>query len=738
MRKLFIFIICAIIYGSLFPFTFVSGDGVWERWNILYNSFSPFTSLGDILGNIVLFIPFGFFGVKSLRISGAGRKIYFRILIYGFFLALIIQLIQVYIPSRSPAIADVYWNMAGIILGLGFARFLKEYFPKFSLTDAAGIPVILSFIWLLSLFFPFVPTIDFQEIKNGLKPLILDPSFQGNIFLIGLTGWLLFAHFTRDIFQRNSLHRFRLPIFALLSLPMRLLILGNNIDLSDAMAVFGAMIIWPMVARSRLNREKFFAILMMITIFLNGVWSPHFIWHNLNFSWVPFSGFLEGSIFLNAKALFLKAFLYGSLVYLLKSGWPHIRLRVFMAFSFILMIEILQIFMAARTAEITDPLIILFISYIITRKKTAPTTPKQDVPKKPVQRKEPSYILLKRKLGLLLGSIALITIALSILIKLPGVPYNVSELFRLDGMFIAILPFAVFIIWFGMSIPLISKRMLTIPDYHFIRFPIWVMGSGLVSYLLLKISVTSETLADVTGSNNILWFVKNHEIWGKPGLFLTGIIPDPEVWNSLENLVRFLALFSPVTFTLCLFYFIGDLVKKYEITGIWSQLRLYAISLPIYFLYILPWLFLCKIIAFDYSSTDNLNELIARDSFYGLGGGMYLYLLVILLSLNSVWVSQSKRHGIFKITGTFISGIITWYLLNLGLEANVEKYGLTFSGVDFLLGPDRKIKLDETILFMRWFILYTSAIAILAWGMKFNILSLLPTRETVTAQAENG
>lgn len=737
MTKLFIFIICAIIYGSLFPFTFVSGDGVWERWDILYNSFSPFTSLGDILGNIVLFIPFGFFGVKSLRVNVADRKIYFRILIYGFFLALIIQLIQVYIPSRSPAITDVYWNMAGIILGLGLVRLLKEYFPKFSLTDAASVPVILAFLWLLSQFFPFVPTLDFQEIKNGLKPLILDPSFQGNIFLTGLTGWLLFAHFTQDIFQRNSLHRFRLPIFALLSLPMRLLILGNNIDLSDAMAVFGAIVVWPLLSRNNLNKTKTFAVLITLTIFLNGVWSPHFIWYNLSFSWVPFSGFLEGNIFLNAKALFLKTFLYGSLIYLLKSGWPHIRLRVFMAFSFILIIEILQIFMAARTAEITDPLIILLISYIITRKKTAPATPKQSTPKKPEQSKEPSNILLKKKLGLLFGCIALITITLSILIKLPGVPYNVSELFRLDGMFIAILPFAVFIIWFGMSIPLISHRLLDNPDRHFIRLPLMIVSSVLISFLLLKISVTEEALYDFVGSPTIYKGVTFQNRWGDFGFTLSRYFHYPSIWNFIEEMIRFLALFSPVTIMLCLFYYCTDLIRKYDIRKFSNQIRLCSISLSLNILYMLPWLFLCKYIAFDAANTDNLNELIARDGFLGTGGGGYLYLLIILLSLNSVWVSQSNWHGIFKIMGTFIGGIITWYLLTLGLEPNIEKYGITFSGVDFLLGPDRKTKLDETILFMRWFILYTSTIAILAWGMKFNILSLLPTTKQTT-QAENG
>ena len=51
-------------------------------------------------------------------------------------------------------------------------------------------------------------------------------------------------------------------------------------------------------------------------------------------------------------------------------------------------------------------------------------------------------------------------------------------------------------------------------------------------------------------------------------------------------------------------------------------------------------LWLCKAIAFDWSSTDNLNELIAREGELGLGGGGYLYALLAVLAINAVLLAR--------------------------------------------------------------------------------------------------
>ncbi|HNS59344.1 MAG TPA: hypothetical protein PKI25_10265, partial [Nitrosomonas europaea] len=59
-----------------------------------------------------------------------------------------------------------------------------------------------------------------------------------------------------------------------------------------------------------------------------------------------------------------------------------------------------------------------------------------------------------------------------------------------------------------------------------------------------------------------------------------------------------------------------------------------------------------------------------------------------------------------------------WLLLFLGLEPEVHKYGHTFSGAQFLLGPDRKQILPETELFARWCLVQAGFITIISSGIR--------------------
>jgi hypothetical protein len=136
---------------------------------------------------------------------------------------------------------------------------------------------------------------------------------------------------------------------------------------------------------------------------------------------------------------------------------------------------------------------------------------------------------------------------------------------------------------------------------------------------------------------------------------------------------------------------------------------------------ILPWLWLAKAVTFDWSSTDNLNELIARDGDFGWGGGGYLYILLGLLCANAVLLAKTngdgRRIGLAIIVS--ISALpVAWWLLNLGLEPNVEKYGFTFSGVQFLLGPDRQNLLSQMQLFARWCAVQVGFILVTAVGIR--------------------
>jgi len=98
-------------------------------------------------------------------------------------------------------------------------------------------------------------------------------------------------------------------------------------------------------------------------------------------------------------------------------------------------------------------------------------------------------------------------------------------------------------------------------------------------------------------------------------------------------------------------------------------------------------------------------------------------LLLILILLNVIAVVHATfSPGLRKIG--FATLIVAaslpagWLLFSSGLSAPVEKYGLTFRGADFLLGPDRREILPQTILMMRWGVIQVGAVAVLAFGMR--------------------
>ena len=81
---------------------------------------SFYSLLINILGNIVMFMPFGFFFSLLWRISGK------KAVAAGFLISLSIELIQLMLP-RSTDIDDLILNTAGAALGLLIYRVLHKY-----------------------------------------------------------------------------------------------------------------------------------------------------------------------------------------------------------------------------------------------------------------------------------------------------------------------------------------------------------------------------------------------------------------------------------------------------------------------------------------------------------------------------------------------------------------------------------------------------------------------------------
>ncbi|MFC7049098.1 VanZ family protein [Emcibacter nanhaiensis] len=732
MRNIFWFFVLAIIYGSVFPFSFEPGRWTGAGLEAFFATWHRFGSLGDILGNIALFLPFGFFGealCANKRNKTAART---WLILGGFFLAAALQFLQIMIPQRVPEMSDILWNTVGIFLGLWAFRLGRRHIPEVHLEAEKLMPASLLLLYAIFLFAPFVPTIDLQEIKNSLKPIFFADGVEINYFLLYFAGWLLFAWLGRRVFSRPVLKNHGLPLVFFLSLLARVFITRNYLSLDELLAGLLAILVWYIGLRSLARPEKLLAWLVVGCLLYKDLtpldFSPSI---GRGFMLIPFVGFLGGDLLSNLATLSSRLFYYGALVLLMRDMQFSYRKCAGLLLLLTGGSELLQLFNPHHYAEVTNPLIALLMLWYhrilqqnlpATAQQTAdavesaaePPAPQPDTPEARGMRPLVIKIFL---------TTLLLTGAITMVLELPGIPYNVRELFLLDGYVITIFPFALGILWFGMAVPLISRLSLRFGRKQYLVFPALVVGALLINLLLLKISVTEDSLQDIMGAQTLNRDVMLRGAWGDFGVWLFSTLKAPGLISQAEQIVRFVCLFFPLSAWLAIFHMGFDVPEKFAIHDRRNKLKLFLLTVLEFGLYCLPLLVLAKFITFDWSTTDNLNELIRQDGVWSL----FLYLLLLIMCLNVILLVRLGRGPLVKGGITLAALVLAWFCLNLGLESEIHKYGQTFSGVDFLLGPDRKILLPPWVLFLRWTIVYLGGTFSLAWGIKLTSGAMQPT-----------
>lgn len=385
------------------------------------------------------------------------------------------------------------------------------------------------------------------------------------------------------------------------------------------------------------------------------------------------------------------------------------------------LLELIQMGVLGRTADVTEPILLLGIGWALSAVQShIPQSPPQPriadddahVEKQPVAVRASS-----RQAWWLTQGFMLLCFAAPVwgLLHMPGIPYNLREMFLGDAHFFFLLVFAGALLWIGASAVWASKKIVS-SNLPFLSFPLWTLVVSLISLILLTASVTQESIDDIVGANNLYWYVVNRDIWGSGwrDLFL---LAGPDVIGPIERWGRYTALYAPLLIFLALIFGFSYLHEHRSLTL--PRVLLLIVSA-------LPWLWLAKSVAFDWSSTDNLNELVMRDGPMGWGGGGFLYALLGLLCINAVTAGRALRsfkHLPIVIIGSIAALPLGWWLLSLGLESNVEKYGFTFSGTQFLLGPNREHLLTDMELFIRWCAVQIGFVIVTALGIRIALLN---------------
>ena len=200
-----------ILYGTTIPFNFVL-----DRQQVLAHlsriTLNPLispdsgsrVSIPDFVGNVLLFVPLGFFGIWSLagRRSSISRIVWLTIL--GCALSVVVETLQLVTFDRTSSVADVFANTLGTISGAVAGTLLRATGRNLVVAaNARGIAGVASFYPLLiatmllcaAVWEPFDVTLDVGSVVSKVRALMHDP-WQGGPLTDEALSWTQHLLFT--------------------------------------------------------------------------------------------------------------------------------------------------------------------------------------------------------------------------------------------------------------------------------------------------------------------------------------------------------------------------------------------------------------------------------------------------------------------------------------------------------------------------------------------------------------
>ena len=706
-----------IIYGSLFPFEFTSEalpiETIFVDWN-------PLLKTADAIDNVLLFVPLGtalWFTCRSWGSRCALAATSWILLGVG------MQLVQLYIPIRVASVADAISNAAGMAIGLLLAWMLTPLLQRKQLLSGVADPMALLLVafWYGYESYPFVPTLDIGLLAAHIKPVFMLSEFD---FLRLLRHTLAAALGTSILLAAQPLSSRRACITLALAvlLTSEVLVPYGELRLENMLGILGGTMLGERlnVALGTRNRWSVLAMataaltMTVLTAFRPSVGSSPF-------TITPFSQALWQGTTQGVPTAAFEALAIGALMWAGVTTSPPIGVRAWVWPAVVVLavacFEALRIALASGFADtsmlVMSLLLAPFANALRARQSTvaAPTTSTSDnlVPERAAKKVATNTIgiserfLSTSRLRLLwpvcqvAAVLVLLALGLRLLLAIPGMPYNVVELFGTHSV-VSFGLFSAALLWLGAGpwcvSHLICHRFKTV-----LVLPWLLVMAALTSLLLLSLSTSEESLGDITGATDLYRRVTTENYWGSTWQHIFIALPADMV-SAIERGVRYTALYAVFLVPLTMACIFTD--RTCSMRRTWSALAVLA-----------PCWWLASWVVIDGAITDNLTELIAPQ------GSPWLAALIAGFAVNVAWVARPAgvkvRYTVRLLT--LLSLPTGWWLLKQGLEQTILKYDSVWSAQQFLLGQDRRTLLSDGALFMRWSALYLAALGICVLGM---------------------
>lgn len=356
-----------IAYGSLYPFNFTVPEQHAAAWVRLFYDWSLFTSKGDVLGNVVLFIPLGFAGVFTVPDQLHPPLRVVTLALISLALATALQIAQIYFPSRMPALADVLWNMAGAGLGIAAGLSLRAHVRLRWRTwqRADTIPLSLIVLWIAAELVPLVPSLDLQSVKDSLKALLRLHLSPPDI-LWHAAGVLLVGHALTAIFgTERALQWLGVVVAAVIA--GKVLVVTRVLNASTLIGFALGYGVWRFVSgwKQPWRGETVVLAVLLAAYTLKALEPFELRPVPAAFSWIPFAGMLQGSMLINAEVLIESVFVFAGLLGLVRMQGSGVGASSVVLALWVGALEALQTYIVGRSPDITEPLLVLLVGQIL-------------------------------------------------------------------------------------------------------------------------------------------------------------------------------------------------------------------------------------------------------------------------------------------------------------------------------------------------------------------------------------
>lgn len=349
--------VALILYGSLYPFEFYNHVDPAKGMRYLFSTWRLHTSIGDVLANILLYLPFGFFAAKTaVRLAPLLRV--FVAFAAGAAFSISLECAQLWDAGRVSAMSDVYANSLGAVIGATISTALTIDLHLFLWEDLRRRPFAFLMIlcWVAHRLFPYVPVIDAHKYWHAIMPLLYGPAVKPLDALPYFAGWLAVGALLESAFGLTV--RVALPGLLIVIFCARIAIGDIALSQADVVGGFAAAAIWLVWPHASKRRLRIVAAALAIDVVIEGLRPFRFLAAPRPFNWIPFSSLIDGSIFISLPAYMAKFFLYGTLVWSLRrSGLSWIAATT-VAGALVSLVHYMQIYLPGRSAEITDVLLV--------------------------------------------------------------------------------------------------------------------------------------------------------------------------------------------------------------------------------------------------------------------------------------------------------------------------------------------------------------------------------------------